>query len=241
MDIAIFGANGQTGRLLTGQALAAGHRVVAATRRPDNFPLSDPKLTVAAADVRDPAAVTEVVAGVDAVLSTLGVSFTREPVNTYSVGTANIVAAMQSSGVRRLAVVSSTGAYPTRRSEFPLALRVFEPIITRTIGKTVYDDMREMEKIVRGSALDWTIVRPSGLFDLPAPTDYHAGEVDPIGGFTARIDLAHYLLALADDSATIGRTVVVSTTEHTPTVWQMIRREARSRPAGDPSPAAPTP
>jgi len=239
MDIAIFGANGQTGRLLTGQALATGHRVVAATRRPDNFPLSDPKLTVAAADVRDPAAVTEVVAGVDAVLSTLGVSFTREPVNTYSVGTANIVAAMQSSGVRRLAVVSSTGAYPTRRSEFPLALRVFEPIITRTIGKTVYDDMREMEKIVRGSALDWTIVRPSGLFDLPAPTDYHAGEVDPIGGFTARIDLAHYLLTLADEPATVGKTVVVSTTEHTPTVWKMIRREARSKPADAPKPAAP--
>ena len=76
--------------------------------------------------------------------------------------------------------------------------------------------MRRMENIVRGSALDWTIVRPSGLFDLPAPTDYHAGEVDPIGGFTARIDLAHYLLTLADDSATVGKTVVVSTTEHTP-------------------------
>ena len=174
-------------------------------------------------------------------LSTLGVSFTREPVNTYSVGTGNIVAAMQASGVRRLAVVSSTGAYPTRRSEFPLALRVFEPIITRTIGKTVYDDMRRMETIVRGSALEWTIVRPSGLFDLPAPTDYHAGEVDPIGGFTARIDLAHYLLTLADDSATVGKTVVVSTTEHPPTVWQMIRREARSKPADDPSAAAPAP
>ena len=222
MDIVIFGANGQTGRLLTGQALAAGHRVVAATRRPDDFPLSDPKLTVAAADVRDAAAVAEVVAGADAVLSTL-------------------VAAMQASGVRRLAVVSSTGAYPTRRTEFPLALRVFEPIITRTIGKTVYDDMRRMENIVCGSALDWTIVRPSGLFDLPAPTDYHAGEVDPIGGFTARIDLAHYLLTLADDSATVGKTVVVSTTEHPPTVWQMIRREARSKPADDPSPAAPAP
>ena len=82
MDIVIFGANGQTGRLLTEQALAAGHRVVAATRRPDDFPLSDPKLTVAAVDVRDAAVVTEVVAGVDAVLSTLGGSFTREPVNT---------------------------------------------------------------------------------------------------------------------------------------------------------------
>jgi len=241
MDIVIFGANGQTGRLLTEQSLAARHRVVAATRRPGDFPLSDPKLTVAAVDVHDAAAVTEVVAGVDAVLSTLGVSFTREPVDTYSVGTANIAAAMQASGVPRLAVVSSTGAYPTRRTEFPLALRVFEPIITRTIGKTVYDDMRRMEKIVRSSALDWTIVRPSGLFDLPAPTDYHAGEVDPIGGFTARIDLAHYLLTLADDSATVGKTVVVSTTEHTPTVWQMVRREARSKAADHPSPTAPTP
>src|SRR6478672_11211932 len=121
MDIAIFGANGQTGRLLTGQALAAGHRVIAATRRPDDFPLSDPKLTVAAADVRDASAVVD---GVDAVLSTLGVSFTREAVNTYSVGTGNIVAAMQSAGLRRLAVVSSTGAYPTQRTELRLALRV---------------------------------------------------------------------------------------------------------------------
>jgi uncharacterized protein YbjT (DUF2867 family) len=241
MDIVIFGANGQTGRLLTGQALSAGHRVVAASRRPHDFPLSHPKLTVSGVDVLDAAAVAEVVAGTNAVLSTLGVSFTREPVNTYSVGTGNIVAAMQASGLRRLAVVSSTGAYPTRRTKFPLSLRVFEPIITRTIGKTVYDDMRRMENIVRGSALDWTIVRPSGLFDLPAPTGYHAGAVDPIGGFTARIDLAHYLLTLADDPATVGRTVVVSTTEHTPTVWQMIRREARSKPAYNPSPAAPAP
>ena len=241
MNIAIFGANGQTGRLLTRTALAGRHRVVAATRRPDDFPLSGFGLTVAAADVRDAAAVTEVVRGADVVLSTLGVSFTREPVDTYSVGTANIVAAMGASGARRLVVVSSTAAYPTRRSRSPLALRLFEPVVKRTIGKTVYEDMRRMETIVRGSGLDWTIVRPSGLFDLPEPTDYHAGEVDPVGAFTARIDLAHYLLALANDGATVGKTVVVSTTEHTPTVWQMIRREAGAKTAAHPTEAAPTP
>jgi nucleoside-diphosphate-sugar epimerase len=231
MNLVVFGANGQTGRLLAKQALAGGHRVVAVTRQPENFPLTAPRLTVAGVDVRDEAAVSDVVVGADAVLSTLGVSFTRDPVDTYSVGTANIVAAMRAAGVRRLVVVSSTAAYPTRRSRSPLTVRLIEPIITRTIGKTVYDDMRRMETIVRGSALDWTIVRPSGLFDLAEPTDYHAGEVDPIGAFTARIDLAHYLLALADDPATAGKTVVVSTTERTPSVWQMIRREAGSRPA----------
>ena len=241
MNIVIFGANGQTGRLLTRTALASEHRVVAATRRPDDFPLSKSGLTVAAVDVRDAAAVTEVVHGADVVLSTLGVSFTREPVDTYSVGTGNIVAAMGGSGSRRLVLVSSTAAYPMRRSRSPLALRLFEPIIKRTIGKTVYEDMRRMESIVRGSGLDWTIVRPSGLFDLPGPTDYHDGDVDPVGAFTARIDLAHYLLAVASDGATVGKTVVVSTTEHTPTVWQMIRREAAAKPAAHPTAAAPSP
>ena len=91
---------------------------------------------------------------------------------------------MQSSGVERLVVVSSTGAfhYPGRTGA-PFALRLVEPVITRTIGKAVYDDIRRMETIVRDSDLDWTIVRPSGLFDLPDVTEYVAGEVDPVGAY----------------------------------------------------------
>ncbi len=226
MRLAIFGANGQTGRLVTTLALEHGHHVAAVTRRPNEFPLTGPNLEVIEADARDPRAVAAAVSGVDAVLSTLGVTFTREPVDTYSTGTANIVAGMHAAGIRRLVVVSSTAAYPTRRSHSPMTLRLVEPIITRTIGKTVYDDIRRMETIVRNSGLDWTIVRPSGLFDLPEPTGYTRGEVDPVGPFTARIDLADYLVGLAAASTTGERTVVVSTTEHTPGLWQMIRREA---------------
>jgi putative NADH-flavin reductase len=240
MKLVVFGANGQTGRLLTSHALAAGHPVVAVTRHPNDLPVVGPGLTVAGVDVRDEAAVGDVVVGADAVLSTLGVSFTREHVDTYSVGTANIVVGMRAAHVRRLVVVSSTAAYPTRRSGSPLTVRLMEPIITPTIGKTVYEDIRTMEPMVRSSDLDWTIVRPSGLFDLAEPTDYHAGEIDPIGAFTARIDLAHYLLALADDPASAGKTVVVSTTEGTPAVWQMILREAGAKPATHPSRTAPS-
>jgi uncharacterized protein YbjT (DUF2867 family) len=226
MRLVIFGANGQTGRLLTRQALDAGHTAVAVTRRPDDFPIAHPALTVAGADVHDAAALVDIVAGADAVLSTLGVTFTREPVNTYSDGTRNIVAAMQAVGARRLAVVSSAALehYPERTGT-PFAMRLVEPIITRTIGKTVYDDMRRMETIVRDSGLDWTIVRPSGLFDLPLVTEYIAGEVDPVGTFTSRTDLADYLVRLASDTGH-QNTMVISTTVDTPTMWQMIRREA---------------
>jgi uncharacterized protein YbjT (DUF2867 family) len=227
MRIVIFGANGQTGRLLTRRALDAGHTAVAVTRRPDGFPFADPRLTVAGADVRDASSLVDVVDGADAVLSTLGVPFSFKPIDTYSVGLRNIIEAMQKTSIRRLVIVSSTGAYhyPGRR-DTPLSLRLFEPIITRTIGKSTYDDQRRMEDIVRDSDLDWTIVRPSGLFDLPDPTNYVAGEVDPVGGFTARIDLADYMIRLAADPSTAGKTVVVSTTENIPTIWQMIRREA---------------
>jgi nucleoside-diphosphate-sugar epimerase len=227
MRIVIFGANGPTGRLLTTRVLDAGHQAVAVTRRPTDFPMRHPRLTVAGADVRDPATLDGVVHGADAVLSSLGVPFSMRAIDTYSVGTANIVAAMRAAAVPRLVVTSSTGAFPyPNRVDPPFALRIVEPVITRTIGKSTYDDQRRMESIVRGSGLDWTIVRPSGLFDLAEPTDYVAGEVEPVGMFTARIDLADYMTRLAGSSDGTGKTVVVSTVEHTPTIWQMVRREA---------------
>lgn len=229
MRIVIFGANGATGRLLTRRVLNGGHSAVAVTRRPGEFPIADARLTIAGADVRRDH-LAGIITGADAVVSTLGVPFTRQPVDTYSVGTRNVLNAMREAGANRLVVVSSTGAHPARgRHHTPLALRLFEPIIARTIGKTVYDDIRRMEALVRASGVDWTIVRPSGLFDLPQATNYVAGEVAPVGAFTARIDLADYLVSLARVATASRRTVVVSTTEHTPTVWEMVRREAFKR------------
>ena len=64
MSIVVFAANGPTGRLLVSHALAAGHQVIAVTRRPDKFPQQHPNLTVARADVLDASAVEGVVSGV---------------------------------------------------------------------------------------------------------------------------------------------------------------------------------
>lgn len=226
MHITIFGANGATGRILTRQALDAGHAVIAVTRHPEQFPITDPDLTVTQADVRDLAAVTAAVEGAAAVLSTLGVTFTMAPVDTYSVGVANIVSAMRTTGVERLAVVSSTAIadYPGR-TDTPFALRVVQPLISSVFGKTLYADMRRMEDIVTDSGLNWTIVRPSGLFDLPDVTEYLAGQRDPVGAFTSRTDLADYLLKLAESPKTRA-TVTISTTVDNPSMWQLLRREA---------------
>jgi putative NADH-flavin reductase len=72
VTIAIFGANGATGRLLVSQALDAGHEIVAVTRNPASFPFRRSGLRIVGADVHDAALVSDAITGCEAVLSTLG-------------------------------------------------------------------------------------------------------------------------------------------------------------------------
>ncbi|SCF12086.1 NAD(P)H-binding [Micromonospora viridifaciens] len=230
MRITVFGANGPTGRLLTGQALAAGHQVAAVTRQPDSFPLHHDRLEVVGADVLDSVAVDAAVAERDVVLSALGVPAGKKPISTYSRGVANIVAAMKRHRVRRLAVITSSGVEPRSYSDGGFLFnRVFLPYVTRVLGKTLYDDMRRMEALVRASDLDWTIVRPSGLYHLPSVTDYTIVEGHADGRFTARTDLAASMLALLDGDRHVRSTVSVITTVDNPTLLQWIRREALAK------------
>ena len=227
MRIVVFGANGGTGRLLTQQALDSGHEVVAVTRNPGQFPLAHPRLTVAEADVHDRPAVARAVDGADAVLSTLGVPFTRRPISIYSAGVASIGAAMEQHGVTRVVVVSSAGTEPRRHEGAGFLMnRVMQPLVTATIGRTTYTDMRAMEAYLRDSELDWTVIRPSGLFDAPAVSRYELREDHADGVFTSRADLAASLLAQATSTRWIRKNVAVTTSEGAPTLMQMIRREA---------------
>ncbi|WP_433685251.1 NAD(P)-dependent oxidoreductase [Nocardia sp. CA-119907] len=230
MRITVFGANGPTGRLLTGRALTAGHQVTAVTRQPESFPLHHDRLEVVGADVFDPVAVDAAVAERDAVLSALGVPAGKEPITTYSRGAANIVAAMERHRVRRLVVVSSGAVEPQPYSDGGFLFnRVLLPYVTGVVGKTLYDDMRRMETLIRASDLDWTIVRPSGLYHLPSVTDYTVVEGHADGRFTARVDLAASMLAMLNEDRYVRTTVGVITTSDNPTLFQWIRGEALAK------------
>jgi putative NADH-flavin reductase len=227
MRIVVFGANGPTGRLLVSQALAAGHWVTAVTRRPDEFPQQHPHLTVAAADVLNQSAVDTVVAGADAVLSTLGAPFGRRPVTVYSLGARNILAAMKRHSVRRLVVVSSSATDPKPYADAGFFFnRVLQPFVVNVLGKTVYDDMRRMEQLIRNSNIDWTIVRPSGLFDTEFVSDYDLAEGHIGGRFTARSDLAAAILAQVDDQRYVRKILAVATSKNVPSMAQLVLREA---------------
>lgn len=228
MDLAVFGANGPTGRQVVRQALAAGHHVIASTRKPDEYPLSSPHLDVVAADVTDPDGVEQALSGSQAVISTFGVPYSRKPITVYSEGIANIIRAMTVHRIERLVCVSSTTvATEEVPGETLFWRKAVIPLLRNVLGRTLYDDMERMEAIVRSSGLDWTIVRPAGLFDAAEPTvDYEVAARHLRGRFTSRADLAHALIGEATEPRHSRAIVEVITRSGSPPSFKTFLKEA---------------
>ncbi|GAA0938708.1 NAD(P)-dependent oxidoreductase [Nonomuraea longicatena] len=226
MKLVIFGANGPTGRLATRQALDEGHSVTAVTRNPDTFPVGGPNLTVARADALDPAEVRDVIAGHDAVASTLGVPYGSPAATTMSRFAVNAIEAMRAHGIRRLVCVTSTGV-PMRPppGETFFYRKVVIPTLIR-MGRPLYEDAGLAESIVAGTDLEWTVLRPSGLFDGPRVTDYTVGPPQLRGRFTARRDLADALVRAAVEGLYARSVVEVLTREGVPSVYRVFLKEA---------------
>ncbi|MFD9075498.1 NAD(P)-dependent oxidoreductase [Streptomyces lasiicapitis] len=225
MRIAVFGANGPTGRHLTDQALAAGHEVVAVTRRPGSLP-PRPGLTGAGAAARAPVAVDAAIEGTDAVLSALGARFSKETITTYSASAAAITGAMARHGIKRLLAVSSSIADPNwRPTGAHFFNHVLDPLVNRRLGRTLHEDMRRMEAVIRRTDLDWTLVRPSGLFEHPVVTNYHTAETSADGVFTARADLAASMLHEWEERLYVRTAMGVITTAVKPNIAKLIWNE----------------
>lgn len=150
--VLVLGANGPSGRRTVQQALDRGYWVDALTRRPGTFPIHHERLHVIGGDATDHEVIDAAVAPCTAVISVIGASFTRQPVEVYSASARLVVAAMRRHDRRRLLVVTSTGLTPpSERQNVSFLERALTPVARRTFGRTVYDDMEHMEALVSGS------------------------------------------------------------------------------------------
>lgn len=161
MTLAVFGGTGKTGRLVVTQALAAGHKVRVLARDPDKiapaFGLEFIKGTVL-----DGGRVMATMTGCDAALIVLG-AVKGGPVDVCSRGTDLILQASAKAGAKKVVAVTSLGVGDSR-GEVPWVFRLIADLFL----KKVMDDKLVQESLVKGSALDWTLVRPSGLTDTSA-------------------------------------------------------------------------
>lgn len=130
-------------------------------------------------------------------------------------------------GVRRLVCVTSTVLFDTEApGESLLFRKVVEPPVVRSIGRTVYEDMRRMERIVRDSGHEWTVVRPAGLFDAHTASRYRTSTARLPGRCTSRADLGDALLRQAAGAGHVRACIDVRTTENTPSCVDLLRKEA---------------
>lgn len=159
MRLLIVGATGGTGRALVREALERGHEVTAFVRDPARLPIRHARLTVARGNVLDYGTVDAAVRGHDAVLSALGHKRWLYPTRILSEGTRNLIRAMAAHGVRRLVCETSLGigdSFGRMGLYYTLFVGVF-------ILPFYFHDKLRQERLIRASALDWTIVRPGSL------------------------------------------------------------------------------
>lgn len=221
MRVLIYGANGPTGREVVEQVLAAGHPARAVTRHPEQFPLQHSELEVVRGDATDPASVDRAVRDQDAVISAIGVPYSRKPITLYSASTELIVAAMGRHGVRRLVVVSSANVESHPQGTF-FVDHVVEPFLRNVIGRTTYADMRRMEALISASDLDWTIVRPPALADGDRPGAYQVAEGRLPGMFATRPDVAAFLLSRLDDDRFSRKVAAIVSPYASPSLLKII-------------------
>src|SRR5487761_47906 len=204
MRLAVFGATGGTGRQVVEQALGLGHEVVALARRPEALTIQHDRLRVVAGDVLKPDSAAAPIADADAVVSTLGIGYSRAHTVVYSQGTANIIDAMQAAGVHRLVCLSTAGVDSSPGA--PLPVRALHKLVLQRVLRHPYADTREMERRIRASGLDWTIVRAARLTNGRRRGTYRTAVEHSAGRAMSiyRADLAAYLLSCLGDSSAYG-------------------------------------
>ncbi|MFD5512641.1 SDR family oxidoreductase [Streptomyces sp. NPDC127051] len=134
--IVVTGATGNVGRPLTRVLAEAGQQVTAVSRHAAAVPDGVRHVT---ADLADPAGLEPALAGAKALFLLLS-----GDMHAAGAGPADIIAAAEAGGVRRVVLLSTQG------------------VATRPFGATRIA-MRALEDVLRESGLEWAILRPGGF------------------------------------------------------------------------------
>ena len=209
--VLIIGASRGIGLETVKLALKAGHSVRALARSATSIRLHDPRLEKLDGDALDQHTIKRALAGVDAVIQTIGVSPTPELIFNgtplFSAATRILVDTMEASPVKRLICVTGLGAGDSRGHGGLL----YDAALYLILGR-IYFDKDAQEWIIRRSRLDWTIVRPAVL-TTGARTGTYRVLVDPRdwrSGFISRADVADFLVRQIDDEGLIHKTPVLT-------------------------------
>ncbi|WP_174020513.1 NAD(P)-dependent oxidoreductase [Agrobacterium fabrum] len=185
--IALIGASGNAGSRILKELSDRGHQVTAIARNPEKI-ASLPNVVAKKGDVFDQAALSELLKGHDAVISSI--HFTASD-------PATLIEAVRASGVQRYLVVGGAGSLeiaPGQRvvdlPDFPAAYKA-----EATKGAEFLDKLKQEKQ------LDWTFLSPSAEFVPGERTGkFRIGKDNLLSNEQgSRISFEDYAIALADE------------------------------------------
>jgi putative NADH-flavin reductase len=207
MKLAILGATGGTGLEMVRKAIEYGHSVTAFVRSPEGLKSLRDQITVRQGDLLNSAQLADAIRGHDAVLSGFGPRLPISPLDSDLMRRfAGVLStAMAQAKVSRILIESS--AFLFKDALMPPAY-----LIGRLFFAGVVKDLSAMERIVKSSGLDWTLLRPPQLTDDPYTGRYRVryGHLPLLGFKVSRADVADCFMKTVADPASIRRVVGVS-------------------------------
>ncbi|WFU03982.1 NAD(P)-dependent oxidoreductase [Rhizobium sp. CB3171] len=150
MKIALIGASGQAGSRILAELSSRGHIVTAIARDPSKVGTL-PNVTAAAGDIDVPDALANVLAGHDAVISSVHFSAANPD---------KLIGAVKASGVRRYYVVGGAGSLEVAPGVLLVNTPEF-PVMYKAEAQGGVDYLKQLKA---EDGLDWTFLSPSAAF-----------------------------------------------------------------------------
>jgi putative NADH-flavin reductase len=206
MKLLVLGATGGTGIEMVRQALERGHSVSALVRSPGKLNEFNGRIRIEPGDLLNPTILQEAITGKDAVLSPFGPRLPLKDgeetlLRRFS---SALAVAMTNATVQRIILVST--AFLFKDAIIPPTYLVGSLFL-----REIVRDASEMESVVKGSALDWTIIRPPKLTKAPRSGRYRAREehLPPFGFSISRADVAAFAIEAAERRLYVRKVVGV--------------------------------
>jgi putative NADH-flavin reductase len=188
MKVAVIGASGIRGGAIVAELLSRGHEVTGIARNPEKIP-AKPKLAARKGDVDDQAGLARLLAGHDAVVSS---------VRFAGPDPAKLLAAVKASGVKRYLVVGGAGSLEVKPGlrlidtpEFPAAYKA------EAAAGGAYLKLLEGE-----NELEWSFLSPSAIIgEGPRTGKFRLGTDQLLVGSDGKSFISNedYAIAMVDE------------------------------------------
>lgn len=190
MNLLILGATSRAGKKLIANALRRGHIVTALADNPNKIQMFDDHLRIIKGNCCTAECLSEALSNQQAVVSVItndlpfSVGLSQKKI-LKSIDT--ILPMMEGHMIRRLIVVDTTTPYKKQIDKKPHI------------------------KLIKDSALDWTIVKPARLINRPKTYSYRVGEDVSLGVFSKIScgDVADYIVGNISNNELNGKVVTI--------------------------------